>query len=185
VAADEKKKERAALPGPFAGPEPIRRNIRVIAELERRALHDRTRTDRIADFVTRVAGNGIFVCCHIVAFAGWVWFNSRPGATFDPYPFPGLSLVVSMEAIALASFVLMAQARITRQADRRAHLDLQIELLAEQELTAILQMLRRLCEHAGIELPVRDPAITELLKQTDIHQLAHELEKELSDESLL
>jgi uncharacterized membrane protein len=70
---------------------------------------------------------------------------------FDPFPFSFLTLVVSLEAIFLSVFVLMSQNRMTRQADKRAHLDLQIYLLAEQELTTILHMLRGLCKKHNVE----------------------------------
>jgi len=104
--------------------------------------------------------------------------NRRPEA-FDPYPFSLLNVFVSLEAIFLTSFVLMTQNRMTKQADRRAHLDLQVNLLAEQELTAILQMLYALCQKAGTCARINDVRVEQLLRDTDIVQLAITLEKEL------
>jgi uncharacterized membrane protein len=60
---------------------------------------------------------------------------------FDPFPFPLLSVVLSGEAVLLTAFVLIRQNRMSRQADQRSHLDLQINLLAEKEATKIIQML--------------------------------------------
>jgi uncharacterized membrane protein len=77
---------------------------------------------------------------------------------FDPFPFGFLMLLVSLEAIFLTAIVLMTQNRMRRQADKRAHLDLQVNLLAEQELTAMLQMLNALCERMGVAAPARDSA---------------------------
>ena len=90
-----------------------------------------------------------------------------------------LTLVVSLEAIFLSVFVLMSQNRITRQADKRAHLDLQIDLLAEQELTAMLQMQRAICRKLDIEVDVADERLQGLLEDTDIDKLAARLDKRL------
>jgi uncharacterized membrane protein len=63
-----------------------------------------------------------------------------------------------LEAIFLSIFVLLSQNRLTRQAEKRAHLDLQVNLLAEQESTIALQLLQRICEHLGIgDLPNFSP----------------------------
>ena len=69
---------------------------------------------------------------------------------FDPYPFGLLTMVVSLEAIFLTIMVLISQNRMTMQADRRAHLDLQVNLLAEQEATAMVRMLERITLHLGL-----------------------------------
>jgi len=45
----------------------------------------------------------------------------------------------------------MSQNRMSRQADRRAHLDLQVNLLAEQENMMMLKLLQRLCHRLGVE----------------------------------
>ena len=74
------------------------------------------------------------------------------GHRFDPYPFSLLTLVVSLEAILLTGFVLISQDRMTKLADRRAHLDLQVNLLAEQELTAILKVVCLIADQTGVEL---------------------------------
>jgi uncharacterized membrane protein len=172
------------LPTPLAGsapgvPEPAAKNIEAIAQLEREALHHRTVLDRFTDAITAAAGSPWFVVTHAVWFGIWITLNVTRRAAFDPFPFNLLTLIVSLEAIVLTSFVLMTQNRMTRQADKRAHLDLQVNLLAEQELTAMLQMLNALCERAGVSVPVRDSRVDELLKQTDIHKIATALDREL------
>jgi uncharacterized membrane protein len=167
---------------PSVEPEPAARNIEAIAALEREALHHRTAIDRITDAVTAAAGSAAFVLVHAALFGAWIALNATGKLTFDPYPFNLLMLVVSLEAIFLTSMVLMTQNRMTRQADKRAHLDLQVNLLAEQELTAMLQMLSALCQCVGVEVKVRDRRVEQLLKDTDIHQLANALDRELTDE---
>ena len=157
------------------------RNIESIAALEREALHDRSAIDRWTDAVTSAAGTLAFLAGHAVWFGAWIAINLTREPAFDPYPFNFLMLLVSLEAIVLTSIVLMTQNRMTRQADKRAHLDLQVNLLAEQELTAMLQMLHALCQRVGVEVTVRDTRVEQLLKETDIHELATAVERELTD----
>jgi uncharacterized membrane protein len=162
----------------------LRKNIRAIADLEQRALHERSAADRLSDSITRATGSGPFVLIHVIGFSAWILLNIRivPGLRpFDPFPFSFLTLIVSLEAIFLSVFVLMSQNRMTRQAEKRAHLDLQVDMLAEQELTAILRMVQGLCEKQGVEVLVRDDRLEELVKETDVHSVAAALEDRLPD----
>jgi uncharacterized membrane protein len=162
-----------------AVPDASARNIEAIASLERAALHDRSLVDRCTDAVTSAAGTLAFLAAHAVWFTGWIVVNVTRDPPFDPYPFNLLMLITSIEAIVLTTIVLMTQNRMTRQADKRAHLDLQVNLLAEQELTAMLHMLHALCQRLGVSVTVRDAHVEQLLKETDIHQLASAVEREL------
>jgi len=100
---------------------------------------------------------------------------------FDPFPFTFLTMVVSLEAIFLSIFVLISQNGMTRQGDRRAHLDLQINLLAEQENTMMLRMLKKLCERQGIEPETLSDDVESLVKKTDLHKLMGELREKLPE----
>lgn len=172
---------RTALPdNTTAVPEPAARNIEAIAALEREALHDRSRLDRFTDAVTAVAGNPVFIVAHAVWFASWIMLNVTREGAFDPYPFGLLMLVVSLEAIFLSAAVLMTQNRMQRQADKRAHLDLQVNLLAEQELTTMLNMLTGICQRLDVKVAARDGRVEQLLKDTDIHTIAIALDRELT-----
>jgi uncharacterized membrane protein len=165
--------------GDTTAAQPAERNIRVIAELERRALHDRSTADRVSDAINRITGSAVFAAGNLVLFVAWISINTGrlPGiAPFDPFPFSFLTLIVSLEAIFLAIFVLMSQNRMTRQADKRAHLDLQVDLLAEQELTTMLQMLHAVCAKLQVEVRIPDK---HLLDETDVNRLATALESEL------
>jgi len=153
-------------------PHPIVRNIEAVAELERDAILRRTPLERLTDAITRTAGSVSFIVIHVLIFSAWFWINAAGSRPLDPYPFPLLNLLVSLEAITLTSFVLMTQDRMTRQADKRAHLDLQVNVLAEQELTTMLHMLHALCQQAGVGVSVRDERVSALLKDTDIHKLS-------------
>jgi|SRR5687768_12407326 len=162
----------------------LRKNIRAIADLEEHALHQRGTASRISDAISRATGSAPFALFHIVGFGAWFVLNTKmvPAIEpFDPYPFNFLTLVVSLEAIFLSVFVLMSQNRLTRQAEMRTHLDLQVNMLAEQELTAILRMVEGLCKKHGVEVPMREDRLEELVKETDVHTVAAALEDRLPD----
>jgi uncharacterized membrane protein len=88
---------------------PAKRNIQLIAQWEKAALHDRSLTARISDAISRFAGSGKFISLHAVWFTFWILVNvgSIPAITpFDRYPFTFLTMIVSLEAIFLFSFYL-------------------------------------------------------------------------------
>jgi uncharacterized membrane protein len=100
---------------------------------------------------------------------------------FDPFPFGVLALIVSSEGVFLTVFVLISQSRMARQADRRSHLGLQVSMLSEQELTTILQMLQKLCQHIGVNVESSKQEVQSFTKTTEIHKLASELEDRLPE----
>jgi len=164
---------------------PAERNVRAIADLEQEALHERSAADRLSDAISAITGSVPFAITHGLWFAVWGIVNTGMISRiepFDPFPFGFLTLVVSLEAIFLSVFVLMSQNRMTRQADKRAHLDLQIDLLAEQELTTILHMLRALCAKQGVDVDVPNERMRQQLKDTDVHTLASTLDKRLPNQ---
>ena len=87
--------------------------------------------------------------------------------------------MVSLEAIFLSLLVLMTQNRLTKDADKRAQLDLQINMLAEQESTATLRMLEKICQHLGIAHAVDEAQ--QLAKNTDVNRLAKTLDDQLTE----
>jgi uncharacterized membrane protein len=160
----------------------MERNVRAIAELEQNAMEARGSADRMSDAITRIAGSAAFVVLHVGWFTAWIAANAGlvPHVTpFDPYPFSFLTLIVSLEAIFLAIFVLMSQNRAARLADRRAHLDLQVDLLAERELTVMLHMLRALCAKQNVVLDDVGTDAGDLFEETDVEQLASDLDEKL------
>lgn len=72
---------------------------------------------------------------------------------------------------------------MTRQADRRAHLDLQVNLLAEQELTAILKLLCQVAERAGINVD-DDPRLAQFRASTNVQELATLVDAKLDKKQL-
>ena len=102
---------------------------------------------------------------------------------YDPYPFSLLSVILSLEGVLLAAFVLIRQNRMSERADRRSHLDLQINLLAEKESTKAIQLLQRMSRHLGIEDKTSDRETRELSKDTAVEGLARELRDNLDKET--
>jgi len=154
---------------------PAERNVEAVSALERSERSRRTRVERAIDALAVWAGQPSFALLHVIWFGAWIAFNELARTPFDPYPFTFLTLVVSLEAILLTSFVLASQNRMTQEADRRAQLDLQVDILAEQELTAILKAVDALSKHSGLDLRDVVPEAKDLLQDTRIDRLASAL----------
>jgi uncharacterized membrane protein len=131
----------------------VERNIRTIIQLRLQAARARSVQDRIADAITAFSGHMAFVYVHVVWFGVWILLNTgRIGVRpFDPFPYGLLTMVVSLEAIFLATFVLISQNRLSEEAEHRADLALHIGLLTEHELTRVLQMLDAIQDKMAIE----------------------------------
>ncbi len=133
-----------------------------IAALEARRARERASAslqDRLADRVTRFTGSMTFVYLHLALFGLWVLVNSGlvPGIRpFDP-SFVILASEASVEAIFLSTFVLISQNRMQREADRRADLDLHIDLLVEHELTRVAQTMDAIARKLGLDVAVSLP----------------------------
>ena len=168
-----------------AAANPTQFNIDAIAKLEHEALHRRTATERVGDIITKIVANLGFLLAQLGLIGVWCLFNLHHFRTIkpiDPFPFGILALVVSSESVFLTIFVLISQNRMSRQSDRRAHLNLQVGMLSEQELTTILQMIQKLCQHVGMNVDSTRQEIQSFSKTTDVSKLASELENKLPEE---
>ena len=179
--SNQKEKETVRREATTAA-DTVQKNIETIMALERDAARSRSTAENIADKVTSFAGSTPFIVLHIIWFGGWILLNERiiPGmAPFDPFPFSFLTLVVSLEAIFLTLLVLMSQNRMTKEADKRAHLDLQINMLDEQETTMILRVVQKIANHLGLKEET-DESMKELCEETDISRVAQSLDEKSS-----
>jgi uncharacterized membrane protein len=177
------RKEKSSTTLPGRSDEQVQKNIESIMRLDKQNSLQRSTAEHIADKITTFAGSTPFIIFHIAWFGGWILVNLRliPGIRpFDPFPFSFLTLVVSLEAIFLALLVLKSQNRMTREADKRAHIDLQINMLAEQEGTKILNMIQRIGKHLGLEEEI-DDVLQQLSQDTDVNQVAKTLDEKSSD----
>lgn len=141
----------------------LHRNIEALTEHRRALEAGAGLPDRIAETITRFTGSMTFVVLHLVAVAAWVAVNLGvvPGLPAFDETFVILATTASVEAIFLSTFVLISQNRAAAQADRRADLDLQINLLAEHEITRLLRLTKAVAEHLGIA-EADDPMLDEL-----------------------
>ena len=155
-------------------------NVHAIKRWENAILLARSTAERVSDWIACTAGKGPVLVLHVVWFGVWVTINAgalRGIRPFDPFPFPFLTMTVSLEAIFLALFVLASQNRLARQADKRSHLDLQIDLLAEREMTAVLQLLQDIAQHLAVQTTVTPEQLRDLMKKTDLRRLTDRMEE--------
>jgi uncharacterized membrane protein len=169
---------------PVAEPSPVAENIEAVAGLEAEALRRRTAADRASDAIAAFVGTIAFVALHLIWFALWASINTGLIGfipAFDPYPFQLLAMIVSLEGVLLATFVLIKQNRMSYMSERRAHLDLQVNLLAEREITRLLQVTEEIARRVGAtDVADRSGAMAE---ETRVEKLVTEMDRKLSDET--
>ncbi len=171
--------EKDILEKQLVTPDAVQKNIETILKLEKETLQKLSTVEQIADKITAIAGSTPFIILHVIWFGGWIFINSKVISEitpFDPFPFSFLTLIVSLEAIFLTLLVLMSQNRMTKEADKRAHLDLQINMLDEQETTLILRMVQKITKHLGLEEEI-DNSIKDLSEITDIDSVAKKIDE--------
>jgi uncharacterized membrane protein len=156
----------------------VERNIRTILRMRAQSALDRTVQERLADGITSLSGRMSFVYLHAAWFGAWLllntgWFGIQP---FDPFPYGLLTMIVSLEAIFLSTFVLISQNRLSEESDRRADLDLHIGLLNEAELTRALRMLHAIQDKLGIACDQPDE-LADLELRTDPEDVMAEIER--------
>lgn len=164
----------------------LQEHIDLIARHEQEFYKSRTRMECAGDAVAAFAGSLSFVVLHLLLFAGWIAMNSLHATGswhFDPYPYAMLDTVVAMEAILLASFILMRQTRAGRRADEREHLMLQLLLLLEKETTKLLEMNAMMADRLGLKDVARDEELAALTEDTPIDEVAENIREALPIES--
>jgi len=132
---------------------------------------------RFADAVSRWAGSLWSVYAHAALFGGWLLFNSgaiRGVRAVDPFPFVGLAMWASVEAIFLSTFVLISQNRSAEVAEARANLDVQINLLAEHEITHLVRQIDAIA--AKLEVRIDDAQVEELKRDVDLTEVVQHIQ---------
>jgi uncharacterized membrane protein len=154
----------------------VGKNIAEIVKIRAEEEHKKGLQERLADLLTRFSGSMAFVYVHAIWFGVWIalnigWVGIKP---FDPFPFSLLTLVVSLEAIFLSTFVLISQNHAGTIADKRADLDLQINLLSEHEITSLLRLMDAVARHLGVDVERHDHQ--ELMKNVAARKVLDEIE---------
>jgi uncharacterized membrane protein len=168
----------------------VRDQIDTILKHEEEFLARRSPAERLGDTMASYIGSLRFVIIHLGWFAAWILFNSWPAGElesvglkhFDPIPFSFLGTIVGLEAILLVSFILMRQARLARRADERDHLMLQILLLTEKEITAVIRMDQQIAGKMGLAGIAKDSEIQQMSQQTSIDDVAQTIQENLTSD---
>jgi len=159
----------------------VERNIRRLQELRDELDVGKGLKDRLAEQITRWSGSMTFLLMHVVWFAAWIAINEglTPLRVFDG-GFTLLTMIVSLEAIFLTTFVLITQNRQAEVDSERNELDLQIDLLAEYELTRVLTLVDAIADHLGLTVGV-DPEMDELKRDVAPEAVVKELQQRKLD----
>lgn len=128
-------------------------------------------SDHFADFMTKFGGSMAFVWLHVAWFGVWIVLNVVGVLTFDEFPFGFLTMIVSLEAIFLSAFVLISENRQAQQSDRRAKVDLQVNLVAEQEITKIMSLVAEIHDHLGLRGGY-DQELEHMQDRTNVERIA-------------
>ncbi len=160
----------------------LQEHIDLIARHEQEFFENRTGSERVGDVIASFAGSFGFVGVHLTLFVTWIAVNSLNALSrwrYDPYPFPMLDTVLAIEAILLASFILMRQTRMGRRSDEREHLMLQLLLLTEKETTKLLEVNTLMAANMGIKSIARDRDLAALSEDTPIDEVAETIKDSL------
>jgi uncharacterized membrane protein len=129
----------------------LRRNIQALRERRKHQQDNAPLQERVARAITQFAGSMNFVYLHLLGYGFWVVANLGWIAGLEPWDpsFVMLAMIASVEAIFLSTFILITQNRMSANSERRAELDVQVSLLAEQEITKLVQMVSDISERMG------------------------------------
>ena len=158
-------------------------NIETITRIEAAAHEARSTSDVVAVFIGNVCGQPAFVVTQAAIVIAWICWNAMAPSNLykpDPPPYTYLTLALGVEAILLSTFVLISQNRQQHIADRRNHLDLQINMLAEQETSQMLSMLKQIMAH--LDMPI-SPGAEVLGETTNPERMAEQLGEALDSSS--
>lgn len=158
----------------------LTRRRRIFKSFEAKALANRRWSEQIADYVSSSVGSVGFLVLNLYWFLVWIILNINiiPDAIpFDPYPFGLLTMIVSLEAIILSIFVLLSQNRAASIDKLRNELHLQVNLIAEEEITKSLELLAEIRSKLGIRK--KDPELEKMLHRIDTSYIESSLQKQI------
>ena len=126
----------------------IQTNLEKIAQFEKRQHSKRSRTQRAIERVSLFFGSTSFLIGFVILSLAWIAADSIWHVVGHPYfdapPFPILQGIVTFTGVLITMAVLIRQNRLAQVEEARAHLELQVNLLAEQKATKIIMLLEEL-----------------------------------------
>jgi uncharacterized membrane protein len=124
--------------------------------------------DRLADRIASSGGSWTFICAFVAVLLGWIAYNTERPASFDPYPYILLNLVLSCLAALQAPVIMMSQNRMAAKDRLDARHDYEVNLKAEMEIMQLHGKLDELQQRAWsqlIELQERQLAALQRLER--------------------
>lgn len=156
----------------------------VVKSFKAKADETRTISEKLADGFTEIFGSMPFLTLNTLWFFVWIAINLNlvPAIKpFDPFPFGLLTMIVSLEAIILATFVLISQNRTEKIDDMREEVDLQIDITTEKEVTKLLELVTKLLEKNGVDLS-DDQELKKMLLNISQEKIEKVLQKQMGSE---
>jgi len=177
------RRTTASTNGTSDHPEHIATTVEEVVRLENRDQSAMGFSDQIASKITAFSGSMLYVWLHVAWFSIWILVNVSViiFEPFDSYPFGLLTMIVSLEAIFLSTFVLITQNRQAIAADRRAKVDLQVNMIAEREITKLIEMVKVIHDHLGMDTP-QDQELEEMKEHTHVEKLADAIDAAEQDD---
>ena len=168
-------------------PEPLdRRRNRIVANrafgaIKAQHAAERSLIEGLADGLNELAASTPFLVLHVIWFLVWIPWNLGllRFVPFDPFPFGLLTMIVSLEAIFLSIFVLMAQKRESAIAELREELMLQVNLRMEEEVTKTLQLVAGLYNRLGYVM-AEDEELGHMMGPLDVTKIERQLTEEIA-----
>ena len=163
----------------------IHNSRKIIRSLKAKADTKRTHYQKLADWMIKTFGSVWFLLLNFFWFSTWILINTGRISgivPFDPFPFGLLTMIVSLEAIILAIFVLISQNRTGQIDDLREEIDLQVDIITERELTKLMEMVSILMKKNNIDMS-KDEDLNEMLKPIDVYKIEKALERQINQKN--
>lgn len=162
---------------PLVPVEPVARTASEFVQLESAQRQNERSKHRVAARFTQFYGSVPFLAIHAALIPGWLLLNSRisPLPPWDPFPFALLGLIVGIEVLVLSTFVLISQNRESEAEQQRARVDMQMGMVAEQEITKLVEMVNDIRRHLGMA-SADDPEAEAMQRPTFVSHLTEAIE---------
>lgn len=155
---------------------------KIVDLFEEKLQYTKTRSERLADWMTEAFGSIWFLLLNIIFFTFWVVTNQGwipQISIFDPYPYGMLTMVVSLEAIFLSIFVLVSQNRAAKIDVIRDEVNFQINVNAEKEVTKVLRMLDDIQHKLNVK-HADDPELEQMKEWLDLGKIERSIETSMN-----
>jgi uncharacterized membrane protein len=159
----------------------VAQNIETIANLHAEAEHRVSRHQKTIERVTAAISHPRSLYAILLGVLAWVAGNLlAPGfgvPRLDEPPFFWLQGVISLAALLVTTMVLTTQRRQALRVSQRDHLDLQVNLIAEQKIAKLVSLIEELRRDLPSVRDRRDSVAEAMTEAVDAHAMVSELEE--------